>query len=451
MPRSLNITAELCRSLREYYENGTWPKGYTKSQRQNFRRKAEAFIIENGELFHIGNDQIKRKTIPGDRPDEISKILSNEHLPDHAGVTTMWTDISKKWVGIGREQVEDFIRKCEACQHLQPLKAVGETRSIIISSTWERIQMDCVDMRRYAGINDGYGWILNILDCHTKYLFSYPMKQKSAPTVAELVQKLIFAEGPPKEIHTDNGKEFVNSDLSALCTRFHIRHIRGRPRHPQSQGQVERVNQTLTRKLAKCMHGREKRWIAVHDEIVYKYNSRRHRATNTTPMQAFRGRVGFGDNGLSTDGDKIQNKDNTSCNEDYTCSEEDQKGHLSDISDDSESQGISILTSQNETSGASTQIDPNYVQRYASKMVECRSVHFDGISFSEGDQVLLKRDFDQNPTTKKQKFDSFFEKNVYTVVEKVGDRFYRIRCNDQDRVVCKDRIHKYNKCGRPWL
>jgi hypothetical protein len=52
-----------------------------------------------------------------------------------------------------------------------------------------------------------------------------------------------FFFGPPQSLHSDNGREFVSVVITELKTLFpDLVFIRGRPRHPQSQGCVERAN-----------------------------------------------------------------------------------------------------------------------------------------------------------------------------------------------------------------
>ena len=53
---------------------------------------------------------------------------------------------------------------------------------------------------------------------------------------------------------SDNGLEFVASVIRELVTQWPgTKIIRGRPRHPQSQGGVERGNQDLETKLGKLL------------------------------------------------------------------------------------------------------------------------------------------------------------------------------------------------------
>lgn len=98
------------------------------------------------------------------------------------------------------------------------------------------VQMDCIDMRNYADQNEGFGWILNILDSYSKYLYSFPMKNKSAISVNNCLKQVICNEGSPILIQTDNGKEFVNELMRSFLNEKNIRHVRGRPRHPRNQG-----------------------------------------------------------------------------------------------------------------------------------------------------------------------------------------------------------------------
>jgi len=77
-----------------------------------------------------------------------------------------------------------------------------------------------------------------------------------------------------------------------LC-KINVRH--GRPRHPQSQGQIERVNQTISRTLTKLLWVEQSKtqrvnWISILHPTVIKYNTREHAAHGKTPFEVFFGR-----------------------------------------------------------------------------------------------------------------------------------------------------------------
>jgi len=155
--------------------------------------------------------------------------------------------------------------------------------------------MDAIDMRKFTAENDGYNWILNIVDVYSKFMFAFALKTKSAEEVRNCLRSLIMSEGAMAILQTDdNSREFRNNKIAELCDEFHIRYVYGRPRHPQNQGQAERANQTLVRALAKALFGESKRcWVPCLPRIVFEYNTCWHRAINCTPMELFKGRTGL--------------------------------------------------------------------------------------------------------------------------------------------------------------
>jgi hypothetical protein len=69
-----------------------------------------------------------------------------------------------------------------------------------------------------------------------------------------------------------------------LCREFNVKLVHGRVRHPQSQGQVEHFNQTLTRGLAKHIQGggedpKNASWLKFLGQAVYNYNIAVHFAS----------------------------------------------------------------------------------------------------------------------------------------------------------------------------
>ena len=82
---------------------------------------------------------------------------------------------------------------------------------------------------------------------------AHSLVSKSAVNVAEILNTHIFPYfGVPRILHSDNGREFVNKVIESLLQVWHsgMQLVSGRPRHPQSQGLVERAHHTLQKKLA---------------------------------------------------------------------------------------------------------------------------------------------------------------------------------------------------------
>ena len=70
--------------------------------------------------------------------------------------------------------------------------------------------------------------------------------------------------------------------------QHNIRLKHARPRHPQNQGQLECVNQTITRRMTKYQADKESnRWIDILDTIVMKHNTGRHRSNQYESNDGF--------------------------------------------------------------------------------------------------------------------------------------------------------------------
>ena len=78
--------------------------------------------------------------------------------------------------------------------------------------------------------------------------------------------------------------------MRRYTTSLNIRRIFGRLRHPQSNGQIERCNQTLKRLMGGLIGTRinqNARWIDIHLKAISIYNRTLHRAHGQTPFKMF--------------------------------------------------------------------------------------------------------------------------------------------------------------------
>jgi len=72
-------------------------------------------------------------------------------------------------------------------------------------------QMDLIDFQKYN--ERGYKWILTIVDVFSKYLWVWPLTNKTAEEVKEALSH-IFQERRPITLQSYNGSEFKNKVIS---------------------------------------------------------------------------------------------------------------------------------------------------------------------------------------------------------------------------------------------
>ena len=148
-----------------------------------------------------------------------------------------------------------------------------------------RLQMDLIDLRTRP--DKDFQWILHCRDHYSKYSWAFALKSKEAQFVADKLITLFYQFGPCKILQSDNGKEFTASvikNLNVLWPGLLI--INGKPRHPQSQGLVERGNATLCSILGKYMADRHSAsWTECLLPVVFSMNTSLARGVDTTPYE----------------------------------------------------------------------------------------------------------------------------------------------------------------------
>ena len=89
---------------------------------------------------------------------------------------------------------------------------------------------------------------------------------------------------------SDQGKEFCNNILKEMCYYLNIKKVRTMPYHPQSNGAVERVHQTLRHMIAKLDNKRRRNWPDHLSSITHTYNSTRSQIMGYSPYFLMMGR-----------------------------------------------------------------------------------------------------------------------------------------------------------------
>jgi hypothetical protein len=94
-------------------------------------------------------------------------------------------------------------------------------------------------------------YCLTIVEYLSRYLWAIPVDDLRAETVyTVLMTHVFFPFAWPKILLTDNGSEFKNDLIDALCDLGKTERRYTTPYHPQTNGLAERMNQEIIRGLA---------------------------------------------------------------------------------------------------------------------------------------------------------------------------------------------------------
>ncbi len=135
---------------------------------------------------------------------------------------------------------------------------------------------------------------LVMVDMWSKWVEAFPTsKQDSAAVAKALLTEIVPRWGIPRKISSDNGRHFVNDatkqvgQFLGIDMRTHCSYA------PSSGGAVERQNQTIKNKLAKCCEETGLTWLKALPIVLMYMRMRKRVKINLSPFEILFGRPPF--------------------------------------------------------------------------------------------------------------------------------------------------------------
>jgi len=161
-------------------------------------------------------------------------------------------------------------------------------------------QMWATDASYFKVAGWGYYYLVTVMDDYTRFILAWKLqKDMSANSLIEVVQKAVDATGMtdvPVEDRTkllsDNGAGYVSRAFRDYLNLVGIGHILAAPFHPQTNGKVERYQQSLKREVNQLPYDLPSQLERAIADFVDYYNYRRyHKALgDVTPADVLYGR-----------------------------------------------------------------------------------------------------------------------------------------------------------------
>ena len=147
----------------------------------------------------------------------------------------------------------------------------------------EQWQADLVDVQALNKDNDGYRFLLTVIDVLSKYAWVVPLKDKTGKSLVDAFDAVFKKDGRvPERLQTDAGKEFLNKEFQRFLTSKNVLHF---VTYNETKAQiVERFNRTLKNRMWRYFtfqNGR--RYVEVLPALVEGYNKAYHRSIGTAP------------------------------------------------------------------------------------------------------------------------------------------------------------------------
>lgn len=254
----------------------------------------DALVLKEGVLYKRWESPNLRTNffqliVPQKRIKEILEEAHDSPSGGHFGVNKTLEKIRRRfyWATCKRD-VEDWCKSCMICISKRGPSGKGKSPLQIynVGTPFQRVQMDILGP--LPSTSSGNRYLLVFVDCFTKWVEAFPLKNIRARTVAEtFVNEVVSRHGVPLELHTDQGRSFESKLFLEITRILGIKKTRTTPLHPQSDGQVERQHQTITNYLTKYVSENQKDWDRWVPMFLLAYRSAKHETTGFSPAELY--------------------------------------------------------------------------------------------------------------------------------------------------------------------
>ncbi len=215
------------------------------------------------------------------------------HGLDHVSKAGMIMQMKELWFTKGFTVVaEIFCKRCVTCNTHNVARGIKTPLASqpAPAGPFEYLMMDFIELTPCGKQKH----CLVMVDMWSKWVEAFPTsKQDSAAVAKALLTEIVPRWGIPRKISSDNGRHFVNDAIKqvgqflGIDMRTHCSYA------PSSGGAVERQNQTIKNKLAKCCEETGLTWLKALPIVLMYMRMRKRVKTNLSPFEILFGRPPF--------------------------------------------------------------------------------------------------------------------------------------------------------------
>ena len=194
--------------------------------------------------------------------------------------------------GMGHD-LRNHIRKCGCCKKFEAAPPIASLKPLACSGPGELLHEDFTSIEETVPLHEE-PVIRNVMvmqDHFSKYVVAYVVKDQMARTATEMLRNGYFGLfGAPVYLVSDQRKAFTGHLISNHCELYGVQKLRTLPYHAQTNGQVERMNQTIVRMIGQLEQDKKARWSEHLPEMLAAYNGTRSAVTGYSPYFLLFGR-----------------------------------------------------------------------------------------------------------------------------------------------------------------
>lgn len=203
----------------------------------------------------------------------------------HPGQSAMKSRLRDKcwWPNMDKQ----IIKTCETCEGCRLVHSADPpapmSRRSMPDKPWIHLAID------FLGPMPSGEYILVVVDYYSRYVELEVMTKITAYETIQRLKKIFKTWGYPRTITLDNAKQFVSREFGLFCDTKGIILNHSTPYWPQANGEVERQNRSLLKRLriSNALYGS---WKTEMDDYLILYNNTPHSVTGRAPSELLQNR-----------------------------------------------------------------------------------------------------------------------------------------------------------------
>lgn len=277
---------------------------------RRYRSEGEAGLLDRSSA-----PRTVHNATPADRVEAIAALrrvrLTGPEIAETLEMATSTVSAVLKRIGLGklsRLEPEEPIRRYERSRpgellhiDVKKLGRIGPHGAghRVLGRSWAKEGHTRTDAEGVRRLQTGWERVHVCVDDATRLAYVEVLPDEKATTAIGFLRRAVAfyrSHGiVVEQLMTDNGSAYVSTAHALACRALGIRHIRTRPRRPQTNGKAERFIRTMLREWAyAAVYGNSAERTAALSGWVERYNFRRRHGAlgHRPPIQRLRDLTG---------------------------------------------------------------------------------------------------------------------------------------------------------------
>ncbi|KAJ0522946.1 putative nucleotidyltransferase, Ribonuclease H [Helianthus annuus] len=230
----------------KFLRDGTLPEGEWAARK--IRVKALQYELIGEELYRRSYLGPSLKCIDMEEAEYVIREMHEGICGMHSGPRT----VVRRAMNAGfywprmYETASEEIKKCDNCQVHAPMTHQHKHPMVPVSTSWP-FQKWAIDIiGPFPKCPEGVKYVVVAIDYFTKWIEAKPLAKITGDQMRRFVlDNIVCRYGVPKELVSDNGVQFARRPFKPWCEQMRIQQVFTSVTHAQSNGLVERANQSV--------------------------------------------------------------------------------------------------------------------------------------------------------------------------------------------------------------